>query len=309
MKRWKRVLILGALMGGTFTAGVFAEDILQKVEAYLRPDFNIVLDGKPVALENPPLIYNDKSYLPLKELANMLGANIIWKGDNKTIYINSRINPEQPAEDKEAIYEEFTLRSPQSQMVTYLGVEYPLLTVYAEGGTSGVFYRLSDLRRMGVDTEGLKKSREKLTGVLYVSDSEAKKRWTKAPAPSRTNRDGYVIADEPNSDKIEQLKDYVKRTASYKIKDFNYNTKPIMIEKIPGMEGEDRYSYLFYQSLYGRGNGGSITQSHYFMGTIRLERTGFGDSITYTVNVIERVDLNEELEKKENKKAEEKAEQ
>ncbi|MCS7459388.1 copper amine oxidase N-terminal domain-containing protein [Paenibacillus doosanensis] len=304
MKRWKRVLIMGAVLGGTFTAGVYAEDVLQRVEAYLRPDFSIVLDGKAIQLEGPTLVYQDKSYLPLKELGNMLGVNILWKGDNKTIYINSRINPEQPAEDANTTYEEFTLRSPSSQMVTYLGADYPLLTVYAAEGSTGPYYRLSDIRRMGIDTEGLKKSKEKLTGELYVSDGEARKRWGKGVTPSRTNRDNYVIAGELNSDKTAKLKDYVKSTASFKIKDFSYTTRPIMIEKI---DGENRYEYLVYQTMYGRGNGYSITQSHYFRAILRLDTSGFGDNLTYTVNVESRTDLNDELEKKENQKAEDSA--
>jgi len=306
MNRWKRVLILGGLMGSTFAAGVYAQDILQKVEAYLRPDFKVVLDGKEIALESPTLVYDDKSYLPLKELGNMLGANIIWRGDSKTIFINSRVNPEQPAEDKNTTYEEFMLRSPSSQFVTYLGVDYPLLTVYAEGGNSGTFYRLTDLRRMGIDTEGLKKSREKLTGELYVSDSEAKKRWTRPPVPSRTNRDGYIIAGELNTDKTNKLKDYVKATISFKVKDYNYTTRPIMIEKIDGEE--DRYRFLLYQTVSGRGNGFSFNDSNYYMATLRLSKDGYGDNLTYTVNVMEQVNLNEELKRKENKKAEEQKE-
>ncbi|MBE1447012.1 stalk domain-containing protein [Paenibacillus sp. OAS669] len=305
MKQWKRVLIMGAVLGGTFTAGVYAEDILQRVEAYLRPDFNIVVDGKPVKLEGPTLVYQDKSYLPLKELGNMLGANILWKSDNKTIYINSRINSEQPTEDKDATYEEFTLRSPASQWVTYLGADYPLLTVYSDKG-SGVYYRLSDLKRMGIDTEGLKKNREKLTGVLYVSDAEARKRWRQAPSVSRQNKENYIIANEVNTEKLAKLKEYVKSTANFTIKDYYYSTKPIMIEKI---DGEDRYEYLVYQTMSGRGNGFNINQSHYFRAILRLDKQGFGDNLTYSVNVETRTDLNDELDRKINQASQQSDEQ
>ncbi|WP_028549387.1 stalk domain-containing protein [Paenibacillus sp. UNC451MF] len=308
MKQWKRVLIMGSLLGGTFTAGVYAEDILQRVEAYLRPDFNIVLDGKAIKLEGPTLVYQDKSYLPLKELGNLLGANILWKSDNKTIYINSRINSEQTPEDKDATYEEFTLRSPASQWVTYLGADYPLLSVYSDSG-SGVYYRLSDLRRMGIDTEGLKKNREKLTGVLYVSDSEARKRWRQAPSVARVNKENYVIANEVNTEKLSKLKEYVKNTANFTIKDFYYSTKPIMIEKISSNDDQDRYEYLVYQTMSGRGSGYSINQNHYFRAILRLDKQGFGENLTYSVNVETRTDLNDELDTKINKQNQQSEEQ
>ncbi|UUZ95890.1 copper amine oxidase N-terminal domain-containing protein [Paenibacillus sp. P25] len=139
MKRTKRVLLLTAAISGAFTAGVYAQDVLQRVDAYLRPDFSIVLDGKPVQLSGPALVYDDKSYLPLKELGNLLGASILWKADTKTIYINSRINPEQTPPASEQTYEDIELYNPYSVKVSYLGADYPLLLTYNNNGSTTIF--------------------------------------------------------------------------------------------------------------------------------------------------------------------------
>jgi len=303
MKRWKRVLILGSLLTGTFTAGVYAEDILQRVEAYLRPDFKVVLDGKQVQLEGPPLVYQDKSYLPLKELGNLLGANVLWKNDTKTIYINSRINSEQKEPDQNGVYEEIKLRNPYAQTVNYLGADYPLLSTYGDVNSSEMYYRLSDIRRMGINTDGLTLAKEVFTNVLYVSESEVKKRWGQGPRPSGTaSRDSVMITGELNTDKTKVLQDYVKNTLSYKVKDTQYYTKPIIMDKI---DGEDRYQYLYYQTIYLK----DITVNHYYSSIIRLGKDGWGDTLTYTINADERTDLESKYQENINKQANEAAAQ
>ncbi|OXM85916.1 stalk domain-containing protein [Paenibacillus rigui] len=299
MKRWKRVMLMGSILTGTFTAGVFAEDVLQRVEAYLRPDFNIVVDGKPVQLEGPTLVYQDKSYLPLKELGNLLGANILWKNENKTIYINSRINPEQKDPDINGVYEEIKLRSPYAQTVSYLGAEYPLLSTYGDINSTQLYYRLSDIKAMGIKTDGLTLAKEVFTNVFYVSESEVKKKWGQGPTPSRTStRDNVLITGELNQDKIKVLQDYVKNTLSYKVKDTQYFTKPIIMDKI---DGEDRYQYLYYQTIYLK----DITVNHYYLSIIRLGKDGWGDTLTYTINADERTDIESKYQEKINKQANE----
>jgi hypothetical protein len=295
MKQWKRAVIMGTLVGSTFTAGVFAEDVLQRVEAYLRPDFRVVLNGNPVKLENPTLIYQDSSYLPVKELGNLLGANIIYKDIDKTIYINSRINSEQPKEDKDATTDEFRFRNPLSVMVNYLGADYPLLKAYPETTTNNslVYYRLSDVRRMGIDADGLKKSKEQLTGELYVSEAELKQRLKQLPTPSRKNMgERYVITEEVNLHKIDAIKNHINDTASQSIynKEDNYRfiTQPIIVDRV----NENEFDYLLLQTTYGKNN---VTLTHYVYARLVLAKMENG-SDGYTVNMPIYTDLNEKLQ-------------
>ncbi|MDF2964075.1 MAG: copper amine oxidase [Paenibacillus sp.] len=313
MKQWKRVLIMGSLLGGTFTAGVFAEDVLQRVEAYLRPDFNIVLNGNQVQLSGPTLVYQGSSYLPLKELGNMLGANIIYKDINKTIYINSRINPEQPVDDKDLTTDEFKLRNPNSIMVNYLGAEYPVLLTNAEDDNKNtnslLYYRLSDLRKMGIDTNGMKKSKEKITEELYVAETELKQFLKQLP--TETNKytsERYVIAGEVNTKKLEAIQNYVKTTMNSRDKDnrdrdkdFRYISKPIIVDKT---ENENEYQYLFYQTTYFE----KTTTSRYIRTKITLTKRE-NESDGYTINTHGWTDLNEQLDIRERRKEADEANQ
>jgi hypothetical protein len=293
MKQLKRILIMGSLLGGTFTAGVFAQDVLQRVEAYLRPDFNVVVNGNPVKLNNPILIYQDDSYLPVKELSNLLGASILFKDIDKTIYINSRINPEQPKEDKDSSFDEFKFRNPVSVWVNYLGSDYPLLKAYPENSFNStlVYYRLSDLRRMGIDTNGLKKSREKLTGVLYISEAELKQRLRQLPSPSvKLNTERYIITEEVNAKKIDAIKNHIK----YKVDpnenrrddQVRYVTQPIMVDRV----SESEYDYLLLQTKYDK-----IVTTHYIQARLVLKKMEDGTD-GYTVNMPVYTDLNDQLQ-------------
>jgi hypothetical protein len=297
MKSWKRMLIMGTLLTTTFSAGVFAEDVLQRVDAYLRPDFNVVLDGKPIQLESPTLMYADKSYLPVKELGNLFGANIIWKDSTKTIFINSRINSEQPIVENDQTIEEFKFRKPYSIKVNYLGAEYPLMLAYADEGTNSrnnlIYYRLSDVRKMGIDTSGLKQSKEKLTGALYISESEMKKRLKQMPTPINAGTERYVIAGEVNINKIKALQTHVKDNMSTRTADINFSSTPIMIEK---MEADNMYEYLFYQT---RSNS-KFTLNHFISTKLilsKMEEKLEDGSDGYTINTYGWTDLDEQLER------------
>lgn len=297
LKRWKRAVLMGTLLSGAFTAGAYAQDVLQRVEAYLRPDFNIVINGKPVALEDPTLIYNDKSYLPLKELSKLLGANIIWKGDTKTIFINSLIHPEQQATEKNQVYEEIKMYNPSSITLEYLGLEYPMLLTQnqPESGSYSydTYYRAKDVHRMGVDTSGLKKAKERFTEELYISEKELQKAWAQPPKQVHTGSyDNYVIAGEVHTKKLETLRTYVKDTAVLKLPDFTLYQKPIMIDKRGDSDNE--YDYLFQQSSQTK----TGTVNRYFKARLRLNK-GEVDG-TFAVNMTERTDLETEADKRAN---------
>lgn len=178
---WAKALLLTGLMGTCFTAGVWASGGIEKVEAFLRPDFRILLDGKPVELtDKPVLLYNDTSYLPLRKISEMLNADVVWEGKTQSIYINTRFDgqPVDPAPDQ-GPYAEITVLQPFPYQTEYLGKTYTLVS--AIDGPR-MYYRVDDLAVMGVDTGGVMKSRDKYTGSLYVSQEEVNKLWKERPA-------------------------------------------------------------------------------------------------------------------------------
>jgi hypothetical protein len=267
-KKIKRVTLLALTMGTCFAAGVCAQDGLQQVEAFLRPDFNVVVDGKPVLLEHPPLIYNDSSYLPLKELASYLNANVNWKGDTKTIYVNSRLYPDQATTNGDLTYEEFTMTNPYAYYVEYLGGTYPLLTDYGMKN----YYRLSDVQKMGIDTSGLKKVKEKYTKWLFVSEDELKTKWKQKPAMSYTQMNDYgIVTQETDPVKLKTLQDYVKSWSSYSIDNQYHFITPVIMDVLPEKNKyrylaiENRHFYFMYLQL------NELTEGNYIVNTSSKE--------------------------------------
>lgn len=62
------------------TAGTAAASTaIQKITASVRSDFNVELDGVKVDLKNDPLAYNGSSYLPVKEISELLGKEVNFK--------------------------------------------------------------------------------------------------------------------------------------------------------------------------------------------------------------------------------------
>jgi hypothetical protein len=84
-------LIVGFIAGFIFaTAGaVYADEGLQKVEAYLRPSLPITLDGKSVTLESPPVVYDGSTYLKLRDLAKLTGLQVNWNDATQTVELGT----------------------------------------------------------------------------------------------------------------------------------------------------------------------------------------------------------------------------
>ena len=177
-RKWKRVALLTLLMGGCFAAGAAASNGIERVEAFLRPDYKVVIDGKAAQLKEPILIYNSSSYIPVRAVSELLGANVNWHDPTSTIYINPRYAGQPEIPDENTVYTPITMEQPNPYVITYLGKDYAVMTITKEGTT---YYRVTDLSRMGVDTRSLLKYQETYTGDLYVRQEEADKLWKLTP--------------------------------------------------------------------------------------------------------------------------------
>jgi len=95
--KWKLitsvVLIFAIVLCGT---PVFADDNAQTVSVWFGR-VNLVVNGQPV--KNKTLLYNDRTYVQLRETAELLGMEVTWKGDTNTAYIGEPSGEAEPAAD------------------------------------------------------------------------------------------------------------------------------------------------------------------------------------------------------------------
>ncbi|MHA7967686.1 stalk domain-containing protein [Paenibacillus sp. CAU 1782] len=85
MKKMIIAFAAGALFATAGTAA--ATTVIDRVTASVRTDYSVELDGQKVALKNAPLAYNGSSYLPVKEISELLGKEVSF--DSGVIKIDS----------------------------------------------------------------------------------------------------------------------------------------------------------------------------------------------------------------------------
>lgn len=213
----KKVALLSFLMAGAFAAGAAASNGIERVDAYLRPDFKLVVDGVTAQMDKPILIYDNTSYLPVRTISSLLGADVNWDNSSNTAYINSRYKgqPEMPVDSSD--YKEIELMSANPMVYKYLGRDYGIMTFY---GDAAVYYRVIDLNRMGVDTKGLLKYREKNTHDMYVVEEDVQKIWKETPVSTWNN--GTVMSGVYDSKTREYIQSMIQDSIPLQFSGFPY---------------------------------------------------------------------------------------
>lgn len=93
-KRWigcGMALVLISAM----TMPALADSVSKRVDATLRSDYKIVLDGKEMNFKQSDgasalaLVYDGTTYLPLRAIGEALGKDVDWNGKTKTITLTS----------------------------------------------------------------------------------------------------------------------------------------------------------------------------------------------------------------------------
>jgi len=82
MKKFIAGLIVGLLFTNTFA---FAGDSISAAFA----KFNFVINGQAKTVDTQPIVYNGTSYLPVRELSTMLGYDVDYKADTRTIELKT----------------------------------------------------------------------------------------------------------------------------------------------------------------------------------------------------------------------------
>ncbi len=91
MKKKLGILMVVVLVLTSFTVGIFAKDLVQKIQAELRGDFKIYIDGEKQTFRDvdgnivEPILYEGTTYLPVRAIGEMMGKTVYWYQKEKKI--------------------------------------------------------------------------------------------------------------------------------------------------------------------------------------------------------------------------------
>ena len=96
------ILALGIAIGMISSIGIqsFAGDAIQRVTASIDKTFQLTVnDEKKVLPEGyEMLVYQDRTYLPIRALGEMVGCEIDWDNATKTVKVVTLKNDPKPSE-------------------------------------------------------------------------------------------------------------------------------------------------------------------------------------------------------------------
>ena len=76
--------------------GGCAATVIQTIQAELRPDFTIVIDGTERTFKNvngevvDPILYNGSTYLPIRAIGEIMGKEVTWYEDQKRVELSDK---------------------------------------------------------------------------------------------------------------------------------------------------------------------------------------------------------------------------
>jgi hypothetical protein len=93
---------IGFLVGVSLlaTGSAYANtNTIEKIQAYLNYDVNVVYNSKNVALSNPPITYNGKTYLPLTDVGKLTNTSVKWNQKERSVEMTSNKQDIEVLED------------------------------------------------------------------------------------------------------------------------------------------------------------------------------------------------------------------
>lgn len=91
MKSYKQ-LITGIVIGATAASAVaFAGDLRTFVAT--EADFPVVVNGSPVTLDMPVVTIEERTYLPLRAMGDILGVSVDWDGSQAVVTTEATPEP------------------------------------------------------------------------------------------------------------------------------------------------------------------------------------------------------------------------
>lgn len=102
-KKW--ILLLAVVMLFAFTAGVVAAPDVQQITAKLATDIKITLNGNAWAPKDAdgstlyPIVYNNRTYLPVRAVAEALNVKVDWDAKTSTVILGEAAVAPVPKEE------------------------------------------------------------------------------------------------------------------------------------------------------------------------------------------------------------------
>lgn len=98
----KLTLVLAVVVAvSSFAVGAMSKNIVEKIEAELRGDFTVYVDGKKQIFRDvegkivDPILYEGTTYLPVRAIGELMGKTVYWYQDEKKIELVEN-NAEEP---------------------------------------------------------------------------------------------------------------------------------------------------------------------------------------------------------------------
>lgn len=94
MKRTIKTIAAGLVVLTAFTAGMAADGLVSEIQAQLRQDMKVVVDGKTQQFTDVngnavyPILYNGTTYLPVRAIGNLMGKQVGWDGATMTVTLS-----------------------------------------------------------------------------------------------------------------------------------------------------------------------------------------------------------------------------
>jgi len=95
-----RIWVLCLFMAIVFTNTVVLSQSINQITATIT-QFKVFLNGSEKTFENPVVVINGRTYIPLREAAETLGIDVVWDEENKSIYLDNKNTI--PVDDDEII--------------------------------------------------------------------------------------------------------------------------------------------------------------------------------------------------------------
>lgn len=247
-----KFMVPGVIAVFFFAAGVYASGESEKVVAFLREDYHVKVDGQEVGLPSAVLVHNNESYLPVRKIGELLGNEIAWSPETKSILIRSKpaqvvqvpascpdsgqkTNPEsgsdQIVKGNPNYPEEIQFSNVIEYLVQFNSIEHEIL---ANSYRGGLYFRYSDLAPLGIDLNGVSVTTEEYTKEYYVPADELRNRWKN---PEKFEPMNEPIIRETDPEKIKALKMLVSITG-------------VKVHDIRPIGGTNEYEYLCEESSH-----------------------------------------------------------
>lgn len=91
MKKKLAFILAGVIALSSFAVGAVGKSIIEKIDAELRGDFTVYVDGKKQTFRDAqgkivdPILYEGTTYLPVRAIGELMGKTVYWYQDEKKI--------------------------------------------------------------------------------------------------------------------------------------------------------------------------------------------------------------------------------